>query len=197
MAYELGYRRARERTVILMVDSKDDLPVYETAVAYQDWRQDDVLKGNRLHCRQGFPPLNDFKVDIPGALKDVIDARDDGLIRTCSWLSRRSKTNLARGTRLILCRSSVACYLMRSPDFIRFRLSKSAFSKQGEFEDPKAPAKVVDFDEDFSRLYGYVGKSAAIKDRPHTLDRLLNRMSEFSDADDWDKFLQEQKKLTD
>ena len=58
VAYELGYRRARERTVILMVDSQDDLPVYEKAVAYQDWRQDDVLKANRLHCRQRFPPVS-------------------------------------------------------------------------------------------------------------------------------------------
>lgn len=35
VAYELGYRRARERTVILMVDSQDDVPIHERAVAYQ------------------------------------------------------------------------------------------------------------------------------------------------------------------
>ena len=40
--------------------------------------------------------------------------------------------------------------------FYPFSVVEVRFSKHGEFEDPKVPAKVVDFDEEFSRLYGYV-----------------------------------------
>ena len=62
VTYELGYRRARESEtpVILMVDSKDDLPVYESAVAYQDWKQDDVLDQIDLIAGSAFPELADF-----------------------------------------------------------------------------------------------------------------------------------------
>ncbi len=86
----------------------------------------------------------------------------------------------------------MACYLSRSTDFIRFRLSKSAFSKRGEFVDSKVPAQVLDFDDQFSRLYGYVSHNAAEADRPLILNRLLDRIAEFSDTEDWDKFLEEQ-----
>jgi hypothetical protein len=71
------------------------------------------------------------------------------------------------------------------------------FSKRGEFEDPKAGAKVVDFDEEFSRLYGYAGKIAAERDRPLTLEKLLNRLEKLSDTDDWNKLMQEQMKLSE
>ena len=74
--------------------------------------------------------------------------------------------------------------------FYPFSVVEVRFSKRGEFEDP--PAKVVDFDEEFSRLYGYGGRNAARQDTPLTLDRLLDRIKKFSDPDDWEKFLQEQ-----
>jgi nucleoside 2-deoxyribosyltransferase len=45
VTYELGYRRGRERTpVMLMVDSEDDVSVYEAADAYLVWKQDDVVE---------------------------------------------------------------------------------------------------------------------------------------------------------
>ena len=92
VAYELGYRRAREQTpVILIVDSKDDLPVYESAVAYQGWKQDDVLKQIDSIAGSDFPPLADFEVDIPGDLKDVIDAIDDGLVNELAIGSPRDR----------------------------------------------------------------------------------------------------------
>ena len=81
--------------------------------------------------------------------------------------------------------------------FYPFSVVEVGFSKKGEFEDPKAPAKVVDFDEDFSRLYGYASSMVATQDTPHTLDRLLDRIAKFSDTDDWDKFMQEQETLTE
>ena len=65
VSYELGYRRARERNVILMVDSKDDLPIYETAYGYQEWKQDEVLEEIDHIASKDFPPLADFQVDIP------------------------------------------------------------------------------------------------------------------------------------
>ena len=80
VTYELGYRRAREAPVILMVGSDDDLPDYEKPVAYLDWRQHEVLNEIDSLASSDFPPLGDFEVDIPDALKDVIDAKDDGLI---------------------------------------------------------------------------------------------------------------------
>ena len=45
--------------------------------------------------------------------------------------------------------------------FYPFSVVEVRFSKKGEFEDPEAPAKVVDFDEDFSRLYGYASRIVA------------------------------------
>jgi nucleoside 2-deoxyribosyltransferase len=196
VAYELGYRRARERTVILMVDSKDDVrPVYEKSVAYQDWRQDDVLKEIDSIAGSDFPPLAEFEVDIPGALKDVIDARDDGLIQTLQLALQEIEQDFGVwfGPDPV---QRLRGILSKGIDrFYPFSVVEVRFSKQGEFEDP--PSNVVDFDEDFSRLYGYVSKSAALRDTPLTLDRLLDRLRKFSDTDDWDKFLQEQKTLTD
>jgi nucleoside 2-deoxyribosyltransferase len=196
VAYELGYRRARERTVILMVDSQDDVPIYEAGVAYQSWQQDEVLEQIDSIAERDFPPLDDFKVDIPGALKDVIDARDDGLVNGLQLALQEIESN----------------YVVPSPDpvqklrgilsnkidrFYPFSVVEVRFSKRGEFVDPKAPAQILDFDDEFSRLYGYGTRNAADQDRPLTLDRLLNRLEKFSDADDWDKFLEEQVTLTE
>ena len=165
-------------------------------MAYQEWKQDDVLEEIDHIASKDFPPLDDFQVDIPGALKDVIDARDDGLINGLQLALQEIENN----------------FVVPSPDpvqklrgmlsesitrFYPFSVVEVRFSKRGEFEDPKAPAKVVDFDEEFSRLYGYASKTAAERDRPLTLDRLLNRIEKFSDTDDWNKFLQEQVKLTE
>jgi nucleoside 2-deoxyribosyltransferase len=196
VAWELGYRRARERTVILMVDSHDDvLPVHEKAVAYQDWIQDDVLKQIDSIADSVYPKLPGFEVDIPDALKDVIDAKDDGLVQNLQLALQEIEQDFGfwypdpvQKLRGILSDEITRLY--------PFSVVEVSFSKRGEFEDPNVPATVVDFDEDFSRLYGYVDKTAARRDKPHTLDRLLNRIASFSDPDDWEKFLEEQKKLT-
>lgn len=197
VAYELGYRRARERNVILMVDSQDDVPIYEAAVAHQSWKQDEVLAQIDDIAGRDFPKLADFQVDIPGALKDVIDARDDGLIKGLQLALQEIENNF-----VVLSPDPVQKLRGMLSDaitrFYPFSVVEVRFSKNGEFEDPKAPAKVVDFDEQFSRLYGYGSKDAAARDRPLTLDRLLNRIEKYSDTDDdWNKFLQEQVKLTE
>ena len=46
--------------------------------------------------------------------------------------------------------------------FYPFSVVEVSFSKRGEFEDPEVPAKVVDFDEEFSHLYGYASRNAAL-----------------------------------
>jgi hypothetical protein len=198
VTYELGYRRARESEtpVILMVDSKDDLPVYESAVAYQSWRQDDVLREIGDIAGKDFPPLNDWIGDIPGALKDVIDAKDDELMNGLQLALQEIENKFeAPSTGAVReLRGMLSAEIIR---FYPFSVVKVKFSRRGEFEDPEAPAEVIDFDDSFSRLYGYGGWSAADKDRPLTLDRLLNRLEKFSDADDWAKLLQEQVELTE
>jgi nucleoside 2-deoxyribosyltransferase len=197
VAYELGYLRAHEETpVILMVDSQDDVPVYEKSVAYQDWKQDYVLRQIDSIAGNDFPPLDDFKVDIPGALKDVIDAKDNGLIQNLQLALQEIEQGF--GVRLSdpaqKLRGILSESIMR---FYPFSVVEVSFSKRGEFEDPKAPSKVVDFDEDFSHLYGYVSKEAALIDTPLTLDRLLDRIKRYSDPDDWNKFSEEQNTLTE
>jgi nucleoside 2-deoxyribosyltransferase len=193
--YELGYRRARERTVILMVDSKDDVrPVYEKAVAYQDWRQDEVLKQIDSIAGSDFPPL-EFEVVIPDALKAAIDAKDGGLVRELELALQEVEQEFGVwfGPDPV---QKLRGILSKGIDrFYPFSVVEVSFSKEGEFEDP--PSNVVDFDEDFSHFYGYLSKEAAARDAPLTLPRLLARIKRYSHPDDWEKFLQEQETLTE
>jgi hypothetical protein len=197
VTYELGYRRGRDRTpVILMVDSQDDIPVYEAARAYQIWKQDEVQEEIDHIARKDFPSLVDFRVDIPPSLKEVIDARDDELINSLQLALQEIENDfvVSAPDPVQKLRGMLSDSIMR---FYPFSVIEVSFSKNGEFEDPTAPARVVDFDDEFSRLYGYAGKQAALNNRPLTLDRLLKRMSKFSDPDDWEEFLEEQLKLTE
>jgi hypothetical protein len=197
VTFELGYRRARERRpVILVVDSEDDVPIHERAVAYQSWRQDEVLAEIDDIAGKNYPQLAGFQVDIPGALKDVIDARDDVLIRGLELALQEIEADF-----VVLAPDPVQKLRGMLDDAITryyaFSVVAVRFSKNGEFEDPTAPAEVVDFDEEFSHLYGYAGKNTARQDQPLTLDLLLDRIKKFSDTDDWNKFLQEQVILTE
>ncbi len=201
VAYELGYRRAageRNPPVILMVDSEDDVrPVYEKSVAYLDWKQEEVLEEIDHIASKDFPPLGDFQIDIPPSLKQVIDAKDDELIIGLQLDLQEIENDFVvplpdpvQNLRGILLSDAVT-------RFNPCLLVEVRFSKRGELEDPEAPVKVVDFDAEFSLLYGYADKRAAALDTPLTLDRLLNRINRFSDTDDWNKFLHEQAMLTE
>lgn len=196
VAYELGFRRARGRAVILIGDSRDDLPIYEADVNYTSWKQDDVLAEIDRIVDAEWPRLADFNVDIPETLKQVIDAEDSKLIKELQLALQEieSKFVVPSPDPVQKLRGMLSESIDR---FYPFSVVEVTFSKYGEFEDPNAPGRVVDFDEDFSRLYGYPGKTAATRDRPLTLDRLLKRMEKFSDSDDWNEFLQEQLKLTE
>jgi len=143
-----------------------------------------------------FPALVDFQGNIPPSLKEVIDARDDGLVNNLQLALQEIENEFVvyepdpvQKLRGILSESI--------DRFYPFSVVEVAFSRDGEFADPDAPARVVDFDEDFCRLYGYPGRRAAMGDSPLTLDRLLKRMAEYSDGDDWNAFLQDQNRLTD
>lgn len=198
VTYELGYRRGRDRTpVILIVDSPDDIPVYESAVAYQEWRQDEVLEEIDRIARNDFPKLVDYQGEIPPSLKEVIDAKDEGLVNSLRVTLQEiendhavSALSPAQKLRSILSDGEITRYYPFSVVEIRF-------AKRGVFEESESPTEVVEFDEKFSRLYGYVDKASALKDGPLTLDRLLERLEKFSDTDDWQEFLQEQVTLTD
>ena len=152
VTYELGYRRGRERTpVMLMVDSEDDVPVYEAAEAYLVWKQDDVVEEIARIANKDFPALVDFQGDIPPSLKEVIDARDDGLVNNLQLALQEIENEFVvyepdpvQKLRGILSESI--------DRFYPFSVVEVTFSKQGEFADPNAPARVVDFDEDFCRL---------------------------------------------
>ncbi|MDT5344945.1 MAG: hypothetical protein QOE52_4129 [Mycobacterium sp.] len=198
VAYELGYyRRGRERTVILMVDTQDDvLPVYEKLFAHQEWRQDDVLKEIDSVAGKDFIPL-DWDVDIPVGLKEVIDARDHELIKNLTAALQEIEQNFGVWwfpDAVEMLRGILSQKITR---FYPFSVVEVSYSKKGEFEDPELPAKVVDFDEAFSRLYGYADKTAALRDKPHTLGRLLDRLKRYSEPDDWEEFSEEQNTLTD
>jgi nucleoside 2-deoxyribosyltransferase len=194
--YELGYRRARERTVILMVDSQqyDVVPVYEKAVAYQEWRQDEVLRQIDDIAGSNFPPLDDWKVNIPDALKAAIDAEDGGLVRELELALQEVEQDFGvwypdpvQKLRGVLS-TGISQYYPIS-------VVEVSFSKRGEFEDP--PAKVVDYDDEFTRLYGYVDRTDADHDGELTLERLLKRIEEFSDSVHWEQFMKEQNELTE
>jgi hypothetical protein len=201
--YELGYRRyrdqfavaSRERTVILLVDSKDDVrPVYEKSVAYQDWRQDEVLEVIDFIASKDFSSLDEFEVVIPGTLMDVIDAKDGGLIRSLELALQEIEQDFAVWYPDPVQR--LQGLLTKGIDrFYPFSVVEVRFAKKGEFEDP--PATVVDFDEEFSHLYGYVSKAAALRDAPLTLDLLLNQIQNFSDSVHWERFMREQNELTE
>lgn len=195
VTYELGYRRALGRAVILIGDSRDDLPIYEAEVNYSSWKQEDVLAEIDRIVDSEWPRLADFNADIPDTLKQVIDAEDDKLIKEL-------QSAFEEVDKFVPPPSDPVQRLlgMLSDSTIRFYPSsvvEVSFSNCAEFENPNNPTKVIDFDDEFSRLYGYVSKSAAEKDTPLTLERLLNRIERFSDADDWNEFLEEQVKLTE
>lgn len=198
VTYELGFRRARasRTSVILIGDSKDDLPVYESSVAYQSWTQEDVLRHIDSIAEREFPRLNDFGADIPDELKEVIDARDGELINGLQVALQEIESNFVApcADPVQKLRGMLSENIAR---FYPFSVVEVKFSDRGVFEDPSTPAEVLDFDEEFSRLFGYASRLDAEADGPLTLNRLLGRLEQFSDPDDWKQFLFEQEELTE
>ncbi len=65
-------------------------------MAYLVWKQDDVLEEIDRIASKDFPPLVDFQGDIPASLKEVIDARDDGLVNRLAIGSPRDRERICR-----------------------------------------------------------------------------------------------------
>jgi len=196
--YEVAFRRTRDRTVLLVVDSADNLPVYLTSVAHQNWRQDKVLAriDTMATDRDSLPRLPDFNVGIPAELKDTIDAFDVELIHGLEAALREIELTF-RPPQVDAVQNLRGIVSAETTSFYPCSIVEVAFARRGEFADPQHPGPVTDFDASFSQLYGYADKNAADVDRPLTLGKLLQRLKPFSDTTDWNLFMSEQIALTE
>lgn len=192
--FELGYRRARNPTVILVVGSPENLPIYESDVAYQRWAQAEVLARIETIANDSYPLLPDFTVGIDESLRQVIDANDAVLVQDLqNALQEIEKKFVFReGDAVRHLRGIVSD---ETQSFYPSSIVKVSFSGRGKFDDAKPP-EVVDFDEEFCRLYNYAGKASAEKDRPLTLAKLVERIRDLSDETDRNEFYAEQEHLT-
>lgn len=193
VTYELGFRRARKGMVILISNSKAELPVYEADVAFQSWKEATVLEEIDRIVAAEFPRLNDFNVAIPDALKEAIDAADGTLIDSLQLALQEAENKFVvpPPDPVQKLRSMLSTAIHR---FYPNSVVEVRYSERGVIENLPT---VVEFDEAFSSLYGYVSMMAAEKDQPLSLPVLLDRISTFSDTDNWPKFMQEQTRLTD
>jgi hypothetical protein len=194
--YEIAYRQARDRSVgVLVVDSADNLPLYLKSLAYQSWKQDEVLALIDKIASDPSRDLNDFTVGIPDELKKFIDFYDGelqkGLERALQEIEAKIKPEQIKAVqylRGIVSEETVTYYPCS--------IVEISFSRRGEFAHPQSAGIIQDFDDGFSRLYGYASKTQADTDRPLTLSKLLGRIEKFSDKSHWDDFMEEQVALT-
>src|SRR5215467_14060641 len=195
--YEVAYRRAKDRVVVLVVDSVDNLPLYLKSLAHHSWKQDDIL--NRIDKiasdPAGLPNLPDFAVGIPNDLKETIDIHDGELEKGLQEALQdiESKFEPEPIPAVHYLHGIVSA---ETSSFYPCSIVEVAFARRGEFANPQNPAIVRDFDDGFSRLFGYVDKKAAEADRPLTLNRLMARMEKFSGKKEWDEFMAEQVAMT-
>lgn len=195
--YEVAYRRALAGTVVLVVKDGDSLPLYLQAVARQSWKQAEVLERINHIANDSVRELTDFCAGIPEDLKRVIDMYDgelkDGLEDALQEIESaikpaRQKLHVQH-LRGVVADDNVV-------NFYPSSIVEVAFSQAGVFADPENPAIVRDFDDGFSRLYGYADKRQALADGPLNLTKLLGRIQEFLDAPLWEEFKKEQVKLS-
>ena len=193
--YEVATRRAGELPVVLVVDSPDNLPLYVQSLGRQNWKQDDVLARIDVIANDIGRELNDFTVGIPDDLKKAIDTYDgelqEGLEAALQEIEAKFEPHPDEAVQHL--RGIVS---EKTSSFYPCSIVEIKFSGRNEFADPQEPAIVRDFDDGFSRLYGYVDKKQAEADLPLTLNKLSGRIEKFSDKSHWDEFMQEQVELT-
>ncbi len=194
--YEVAYRRSVERKLILVVETPDNLPIYLRSWAYHQWREDHVVDRINRIASDDFPDLPDFDAEIPHDLRDAIDKYDVELQNGLQMALQEIESNID-ATPSVTARRLASIVSDETSTFFPSSLIEVSFSRRGEFANPLSPAVVRDFDEGFMRLYGYVGKTGAEADQPMTLGKLCQRIEKFTDSCAWDKFLAEQKMLTD
>jgi hypothetical protein len=167
------------------------------SLAHHTWRQDEILRriDKIASDPAGLPNLPDFAVGIPNDLKETIDIHDGELERglQAALQEIESKFEPEPIQAVHYLRGIVSS---ETSSFYPCSIVEVAFAKRSEFANLEQPAIVRDFDDGFSRLYGYVDKKAAEADRPLTLNRLLGRMEKFLDKRDWDEFMAEQVAMT-
>jgi len=194
--YEVAYRATLERKLILVVDSSEALPLYLDSWVRHPWKQEKILARIDSIAEDSSPPLSDFGAPIPDTLKCDIDQYDKELRASLQDALEEFEAGIKplpsqevlhlRGVVSDKCATFYPCSIV-----------EVRFARRGQFEDPKCPALVTDYDDGFVRLFAYAGRPAIEADRPLTLDRLLNRIKPFSDARDWEKFTNEQTELTE
>jgi hypothetical protein len=193
--YEIAYRRFHERTVLLVVDTADNLPLYLAKTAYQPWKQENVQERIDKIATDDLPTLPDFTVGIPNDLKEAIDIYDSELARGLEDALQEIESKFK------LPQPSAVYHLRRivSEEIVTYypcSIVEVSFSGRNTLENNKQPALVAEIDDGFARLYGYPSKAAAESDRPLTLDKLLARIEPFFEKRDWDDFIKEQIELT-
>jgi hypothetical protein len=192
--YEVAYRRTRDRTVVLVVDEVEVLPLYVNSLGRQIWRQAEVLARIDMIAKDLGRDLPSFDVAIPEDLKKVIDDSDSALNSGLQdALFEIEKTIKPRVSEAVAHLRGIVSD--RTVTFYPNSIVEVPFSARGTF-DTNRPAIVVEFDETFSHLYGYPNKQAAENDRPLTLAKLLERIETFSDHKDWTLFMKDQTELT-
>lgn len=192
--YELAYRRTRGGELILVVDEEKNLPFYERLTGRCSWTQDQVLARIERIAADSIPDLSDFSAGIPDDLKTEIDRNDTKLAQDLQNALQAIESRFVPPhiTAVQHLRGIVSD---DTASFYPSSIVEVSYLRHGEF-DPDSPAIVQEFDDAFSRLFGYVDKAAAKKDRPLTLGKLMTQIEKFSDPENWKIFMEEQQYLT-
>ncbi|MBF0551990.1 MAG: hypothetical protein HQK60_15835 [Deltaproteobacteria bacterium] len=192
--YEVAHRRAREGTVVLVVDSDSNLPLYLRPLAHQNWKQEEVLdRIDRIATDKG-RGVSDFTMGIPDDLKATIDTFDSelqmGLQRALQQIEAQFDPMpwAVQHFRQIVSE--------RMSTYYPCSIVEVTFSSGGESADPTRPAIVRDFNNAFSHFYDYANRQAAEDHGPLTLVRLLERIKGYSDPDHWNNFMEDQNEVT-
>jgi hypothetical protein len=199
----VAFGRALDRTIILLSDSPESLPVYLKSVVYHNWSQDQIMQWIDMIADdpKGEPDLPDFAVGIPNPFKDIVDRYDTGLAKDLQDTLQEIEESFEHEP------IQAVSYLRgivsdKTASFYPSSIVQLSFSRRGEFIDPLAPGKVLEFDEKFLQLYGYISRSDV--ELPLTLGKLLGRIYNpekpaecLSDTEEWTQFSEEQKLLTE
>jgi hypothetical protein len=190
--YEIARRRERGGPIVLVGDWPD-IALYEQDFPRQNWKQDAVLQRIDLIAKDHGRKLPDFTVGIPQDLLEAIDTYD-------SELQKGIETALQEIEPSFLPHPQEAVEHMlgivseKTESFYPVSVVEFKFTDRGLINS-NDPPKVLDFDERFSSLYGYGGKTVAYADRPLTLPKLLGLLEDYVDPADWAQFCEDQKRL--
>jgi hypothetical protein len=190
------------RKLVLVAHTRSDLPVYVDNLPFCAWKHSNIDTTITKIADAASPDLVDFTAGIPDDLKRDIDSYDSAFQSCLEQKLQAIEEEFAP-------EPVPAVYHLRgivSTETIRFyaaSIVKFSFLRRGEF-DPRCPGEVIDWDNEFARVYGYSSREAAKHDAPLTLDKLLARIWDpekperrFLDENDWTELGREQHALHD